>query len=308
MKSITELLDIQYPIIQGAMAQISYHPLVAAVSEAGGLGVIASGALSPEELREEIRKVKAITDKPFAVNLMLKSQNIEGLLEVIIEERVKAVTTGAGNPKPYIQRLQEAGVLVIPVIPNAKIAKKMEALGVDAVIAEGMEAGGHIGDVTSMVLWQKVSSSISIPMIAAGGIVDGRGLVAAFVLGAKGIQMGTAFLASEEAPISAAYKQAILDAEETSTIVTGKKNRAAVRSLANKMTLDYLESEESGVDLSQLETLTLGSLKKAVLDGNVDEGSFMAGQSAGLIQEIKTVKQLIESIMDEAAKINCPSF
>lgn len=229
MNRVTELLGIQYPVFQGAMAQISRHQLVSAVSNAGGLGILASGGMTADEVREEIRKTKALTDKPFAVNLMLMMDNVAEIVEVLIEEGVKVVTTGAGTPKPYMPRLKEAGIKVVPVIPSVKLALKMQELGCDAVVAEGMEAGGHIGETASMPLTRQVAAALDIPVICAGGVADGHGVVAAFALGAEGVQMGTVFLAAEECPIPDSYKQAVLDAVDTSTVVTGRKFKAPVR-------------------------------------------------------------------------------
>lgn len=307
MKDIRELFGIEYPIVQGAMAQIAYYPLVSAVSNAGGLGIIASGGLTKEQLRTQILEVRKRTDKPFGVNLMLMEKNIDEIVDVVIEENVKVVTTGAGNPKPYVERLKSAGVKVVPVVPSLKIALKMQEIGVDAVIVEGTEAGGHVGEVTSIVLWPIVSSVLSIPVIAAGGISDGKSLMAAFALGAKGVQIGTAFLATEECPVSAEYKQAVIEGNELGTVVTGRKNKAPVRTIANKMTAEYLVLEERNATRDELEHLTMGALKKAVYEGNVEEGSVMAGQVIGRITEIKTVKELIEGIVKEAKEVDLSS-
>ncbi|MGS4785960.1 nitronate monooxygenase [Streptococcus sp. P25B114] len=300
MNRVTELLGIQYPVFQGAMAQISRHQLVSAVSNAGGLGILASGGMTADEVREEIRKTKALTDKPFAVNLMLMMDNVAEIVEVLIEEGVKVVTTGAGTPKPYMPRLKEAGIKVVPVIPSVKLALKMQELGCDAVVAEGMEAGGHIGETASMPLTRQVAAALDIPVICAGGVADGHGVVAAFALGAEGVQMGTVFLAAEECPIPDSYKQAVLDAVDTSTVVTGRKFKAPVRCIRNAMTDKYLEIEAQATSRHDLEEITMGALAKAVKDGDVENGSLMAGQIAGLVNDIKPAKAIIEAIFTEA--------
>ena len=301
--TITNLLGIKYPVFQGAMAQIARHELVSAVSNAGALGILASGGVSPEELRREIQRCKNLTDKPFAVNLMLMMPNIEEIIDVVIEEGVKIVTTGAGTPRKYMPRLKEAGIKVIPVIPSVKAAKKMEELGCDAVVVEGMEAGGHVGTSTTMALLPQVTAAVNIPVIAAGGIADGRGMAAAYCLGASGVQMGTVFLASEECPVTDEYKNMILEAEDTSTILTGEKFGAPVRGSKNELTKRYHELEEQSSTLMELEELTLGSLRRAVYDGDVENGSVMAGQIAGLVSEIRPVKVIIESVIAEAKNV-----
>ena len=300
---ITNLLGIKYPIFQGAMAQIARHELVSAVSNAGALGILASGGVSPEELRKEIQQCKEFTDKPFAVNLMLMMPNIDEIINVVIEEGVKIVTTGAGTPRKFMPRLKEVGIKVIPVIPSVKAAVKMEELGCDAVVVEGMEAGGHVGTSTTMALLPQVTSAVNIPVIAAGGIADGRGMAAAYCLGASGVQMGTVFLASEECPVTDAYKNMILEAVDTSTTLTGEKFGAPVRSIKNELTKRYHELEEQSSTLMELEELTLGSLRRAVYDGDVENGSVMAGQIAGLVNEILPVKNIIEGVIKEARKV-----
>lgn len=301
--TITKLLGIKYPVFQGAMAQIARHQLASAVSNAGGLGIIASGGMSPEQLREEIVNCKKYTDKPFAVNLMLMMHNINEIIDVIIDEGVGIVTTGAGTPRKYMPKLKEAGIKVIPVIPSVKAAKKMEELGCDAVVVEGMEAGGHVGESTTMALLPQVTSAVNIPVIAAGGIADGRGVAAAYCLGASGVQMGTVFLATEECPVSENYKNAILEAVDTSTTLTGTKFGAPVRGIKNELTKRYHELEEKSSTLMELEELTLGSLRKAAYEGDVENGSIMSGQIAGLVNEIRPVKDLIEGIFEEAQKV-----
>lgn len=301
--TITKLLGIKYPVFQGAMAQIARYQLASAVSNAGGLGIIASGGMSPEQLREEIVNCKKHTDKPFAVNLMLMMHNIDKIIDVVIEEGVGIVTTGAGTPRKYMPKLKEAGIKVIPVIPSVKAAKKMEELGCDAVVVEGMEAGGHVGESTTMALLPQVTSAVNIPVIAAGGIADGRGVAAAYCLGASGVQMGTVFLATEECPVSENYKNAILEAVDTSTTLTGTKFGAPVRGIKNELTKRYHELEEKSSTLMELEELTLGSLRKAAYEGDVENGSIMSGQIAGLVNEIRPVKDVIEGIFEEAQKV-----
>ena len=301
--AITKLLGIKYPVFQGAMAQIARYQLASAVSNAGGLGIIASGGMSPEQLREEIVNCKKYTDKPFAVNLMLMMHNIDEIIDVVIEEGVGIVTTGAGTPRKYMPKLKEAGIKVIPVIPSVKAAKKMEELGCDAVVVEGMEAGGHVGESTTMALLPQVTSAVNIPVIAAGGIADGRGVAAAYCLGASGVQMGTVFLATEECPVSENYKNAIIEAVDTSTTLTGTKFGAPVRGIKNELTKRYHELEEKSSTLMELEELTLGSLRKAAYEGDVENGSIMSGQIAGLVNEIRPVKDVIEGIFEEAQKV-----
>lgn len=301
--AITKLLGIKYPVFQGGMAQIAKHELASAVSNAGGLGIIASGGMSIDQIREEIVNCKKHTDKPFAVNLMLMMHNIDEIIDVVIEEGVGIVTTGAGTPRKYMPKLKEAGIKVIPVIPSVKAAKKMEELGCDAVVVEGMEAGGHVGESTTMALLPQVTSAVNIPVIAAGGIADGRGVAAAYCLGASGVQMGTVFLATEECPVSENYKNAIIEAVDTSTTLTGTKFGAPVRGIKNELTKRYHELEEKSSTLMELEELTLGSLRKAAYEGDVENGSIMSGQIAGLVNEIRPVKDVIEGIFEEAQKV-----
>ena len=303
MNRIIELLGIKYPIFQGAMAQISRHQLVSAVSNAGGLGILASGGMTAEEVREEIRKTKELTDKPFAVNLMLMMDNVDEIVDVLIEEGVNIVTTGAGTPKPYMPKLKAAGVKVVPVIPSVKLAQKMQEIGADAVVAEGMEAGGHIGEMTTMALTRQVSANVDIPVVCAGGIADGHGVAAAFALGAEGVQLGTIFLAAEECPIPDSYKQEVIKSIDTSTVVTGRRHGAPVRCLRNEMTSKYLELENQNISRHELESITMGALSKAVKDGDVVNGSLMAGQIAGLVSEIKPTKSIIEDIFEDARTV-----
>ncbi|MEH7491279.1 DUF561 domain-containing protein [Neobacillus niacini] len=301
--SITKLLGIKYPIFQGGMAQIATAPLVGAVANAGGLGIIGSGGFTADRLREEIQKTKTITDKPFAVNLMLMMKNIPELIEVILEEGVKIVTTGAGTPAPYMETFKENGIIVIPVVPSVKIAKKMEALGVDAIVAEGTEAGGHVGETTTMALLPQVVSAVSIPVIGAGGIADGRGVAAAFALGAQGVQVGTRFLATIECPTHPNFKQAVIEADDTSTTVTGRSLGGPVRSIKNSMIAEFLKLESQNASRDELEKLSMGSLRKAVFEGDAERGSIMAGQICGLCNEITTVEEMITSMFNEAEEV-----
>ncbi|WP_125767797.1 DUF561 domain-containing protein [Companilactobacillus furfuricola] len=294
--NITNLLNIKYPLIQGSMARISRHQLVSAVSNAGGLGVLTSVGMDAAELSRQIDLVKTETTKPFAVNLMLQQNNIPELVNVIVSKQIAAVTTGAGTPKPYFKQLHQAGIKVIPVIPNVSIAKKMELLGVDAVVAEGMESGGHIGQTTTMSLVPQVVDAVNIPVIAAGGIADKRAVAASFVLGASGVQVGTAFLAAKETPISAEYKNMVLAASDTDTVVTGMTFKDPVRGLKSPLTNKVLAMEAKKIDPTEIKEQLSGALEKAVFDGNVEQGSFMAGQIAGKIHEIKSATNIIEEI------------
>lgn len=298
MKNITEILGTKYPIIQGGMANIANAVLASAVSNAGGLGLIGAGGYDANWVRTEIQKCKTLTDKPFGVNIMLMSPHAKDIAQVVIEEGVKIVTTGAGSPGIYIPAWKAAGIKVIPVVPSVALAVRMERAGVDAVIAEGTESGGHIGELTTMALIPQVADAVSIPVIAAGGIADQRGVLAAFALGAKGVQVGTVLLATKECPIHDNYKQIVVDAKDTDTVVTGRGTGAPVRVLKNKMAVEYLRIAEQGVPLAELEKLTLGSLRRAVFDGDVDRGSFMAGQISGLIKEIKPIQQVLSELFD----------
>ncbi|EJY1255777.1 DUF561 domain-containing protein [Listeria monocytogenes] len=301
--SLTEMLQIKYPILQGAMAQIATYELASAVSNAGGLGIIASGGMSGDTLREQIRLCKEKTTKPFAVNIMLMMPNCPELVDVIIEEDVRIVTTGAGTPKPFMEKFKAAGIKVIAVIPSVKIAQKMEEIGVDAVVAEGTEAGGHVGETTTMALVRQVVSAVNIPVIAAGGIADGHGMAAVYALGASGVQIGTLFLVAEECPVPASFKQAVLDATDTSTTVTGRRNGAPVRSIKNPMIQKYVELENENASRDKLEELTLGSLRKAVHEGDVENGSVMAGQICGMLTEIRSTSDIIENLMKESKQV-----
>ncbi|MFD0965900.1 nitronate monooxygenase [Seminibacterium arietis] len=294
--SITTLLGIKYPIIQGAMARIATHKIAGAVSAAGGLGILGSGGWSADQLREEIRLTREITDKPFGVNLMLQMPNIDELVDVIIEEKVKIVTTGAGSPAKYMVRFKEHGVIVIPVIAAVKHAIKMEQLGADAVVAEGQEAGGHIGQTSSMSLIPQIVDSVKIPVIAAGGVGDSRSIVAMYALGAQGVQAGTIFLSADECPIPDSYKQRVINATDTDTIVTGRKSGHPVRSLRNAMLEKYLSLENNNAPQEELDKLTQGSLVKAVYYGDMENGSPMAGEIAGMIKSLRPAKQIIEEL------------
>lgn len=298
---LRDLLNIKYPIIQGGMANIADHRLASAVSNAGGLGLIGCGGWDPERVRDEIRKTKALTDKPFGVNIMLMSPYAYALSDLVIEEGVKVVTTGAGSPAIYMKKWKEAGIKVIPVVPSVAFAIRLERSGADALVVEGTEAGGHIGETTTFVLVPQVVDAVNIPVIAAGGIADHRGLDAAFILGAKGVQIGTVLLASEECPIHPNYKEKVVKAKDTDTVVTGRQTGAPVRVLKNKMAREYLDLTKYGdAKLEDLEKLTLGSLRKAVFDGDLDNGSFMAGQSAGLVKAIRPVKEILEDIFEKS--------
>ena len=297
---ITELLGIQYPIIQGGMAWVAEYNLAAAVSNAGGLGLIGAASAPAEVVREQIRKAKELTDKPFGVNVMLMNPNADEVARVIVEEGIKVVTTGAGNPAKYMPMWKEAGVKVIPVVASVALAKLMERAGADAVVAEGMESGGHIGAATTMTLVPQVVDAVNIPVIAAGGIADGRGFAAAMMLGAEAVQMGTRFVVATEAITHANYKEKVIKAKDIDSEVTGMSHGHPVRQLRNKMTREYLRLEKEGVPFEELEYLTLGSLRKAVMEGDVVNGTVMAGQIAGMIKKEQTCKEMIEEIMDEA--------
>ena len=296
---ITKLLGIEYPIIQGGMAWVAEYHLAAAVSNAGGLGLIGAASAPAEWVREQVREAKKLTDNPFGVNIMLMSPYADEVAKVIVEENVPIVTTGAGSPEKYMSMWKEAGVKVIPVVASVALAKRMERCGADAVVAEGCESGGHVGETTTMALVPQVVDAVGIPVIAAGGIADGRGLAAAFMLGAKAVQIGTRFVVTEEAVVHENYKDRIIKAKDIDTRVTGKSAGHPVRALRNDMTKRYLEMESSGASAEELELLTLGGLRKAVVEGDVKNGSVMAGQIAGLIKEKMTCEDLIKKLMQE---------
>ena len=300
---ITKLFEIEYPIIQGGMAWVATAELAAAVSEAGGLGIIGAGGAPATWVRDQIKKVKEKTNKPFGVNLMLMNPEADQIAEIIAEEKIEVVTTGAGNPEKYMKMWKEAGVKVVPVVASVALAKRMERAGADAVIAEGTESGGHIGETTTMVLVPQVVDAVSIPVIAAGGIADGRGVAAAFMLGAKAVQMGTIFVAAEESIASDAYKNKIVKAKDIDTKVTGRSTGHPVRVLRNQQSKEYLRLEAEGASFEELEKLTLGGLKKAVVDGDVIHGSVMAGQIAGLVKEIRSCKDIVEGLNAEAESL-----
>ena len=296
---LNELLNIKYPIIQGGMANIATGEFAAAVSNAGGLGLIGAGGMNVETLKENIHRCRELTDKPFGVNIMLMNPQAEEMAQLVIDEKVQIITTGAGNPGVYMKAWKEAGIKVLPVVPSVALAKRMERAGADAVIVEGCEAGGHIGEMTTMALVPQVVDAVNIPVIAAGGVASGRQLLAVYALGACGAQIGTILLGSVECPIHENYKNAVIKAKDTGTIVTGRIGGTPVRILKNKMAKEYVKKEREGASLEELEVYTLGSLRKAVFDGNVDEGSLMAGQVAGMVNEIKPVKDILERLMSE---------
>lgn len=297
---ITEMLGIEYPIIQGGMAWVAEHHLAAAVSEAGGLGLIGGASAPGEVVREEICKAKELTKKPFGVNVMLMSPHADDVAKVVVEEGVKVVTTGAGNPAKYMKMWKEAGIIVIPVVASVALAKLMERGGADAVVAEGTESGGHIGESTTMTLVPQVADAVSIPVIAAGGIGDGRGIAAAFMLGAEAVQIGTRFVVAKESIVNEKYKERIIKAKDIDSAVTGRSHGHPVRCLRNQMTREYNRLEAEGKSFEELEYLTLGSLRKAVMEGDVVNGTVMAGQIAGLISKEQTCKEMIEEMMAQA--------
>ena len=296
---LTELLGTEYPIIPGGMAWVAEYHLAAAVSEAGGLGLIGAANAPADWVRDQVRQVKKLTDKPFGVNIMLMSPYADEVAKVIVEEGVPVVTTGAGDPEKYMKMWKDAGVKIIPVVASVALARRMERCGADAVVAEGTESGGHIGETTTLVLVPQVVDAVSIPVIAAGGIADGRGIAAAFMLGAKGVQMGTHFVATEECHVHQNYKDMILKAKDIDTRVTGRTTGHPVRALRNQMTKEYLKKEAEGASFEELEQLTLGGLRRAVVDGDVKTGSVMSGQSAGLVKEQMTCAQLIQKLVNE---------
>ena len=297
---ITELLGIEYPIIQGGMAWVAESHLAAAVSAAGGLGLIGGANAPAEVIRNYIREVKAATDKPFGVNVMLMSPYADEVAKVVVEEGVKVVTTGAGNPEKYMEMWKAAGVKVIPVVASVALAKRMERYGADAVVAEGTESGGHIGEATTMTLVPQVVDAVSIPVIAAGGIGDGRGIAAAFMLGAEAVQMGTRFLVAKECIVHQNYKDRVLKAKDIDSTVTGRTHGHPVRCLRNQMTREYVKLENEGKSFEELEYLTLGTLRKAVQEGDVAHGTVMAGQIAGMVSKEQTCKEMIDEMMAQA--------
>ncbi len=300
---ITDIFNIEYPIFQGGMAWVAEHNLAAAVSEAGGLGIIGAGGAPAAFVREQIQKVKAATNKPFGVNVMLMNPEADEIAQIIVEEQVKVVTTGAGNPAKYMEQWKAAGVKVVPVVASVAMARMMERGGADAIIAEGMESGGHIGSATTMTLVPQVVDAVGIPVVAAGGIADGRGFAAAFMLGAEGVQIGTRFVVATESIVHENYKAMLIKAKDIDSTVTGMSHGHPIRSIRNKMTREYLRLEKEGTDFMELEKLTLGGLRKAVMEGDVVNGSVMAGQIAGLIKKEQPCKEIITEIMQEAQNL-----
>ena len=300
---VTALLGIEYPIIQGGMAWVAEHNLAAAESEAGGLGLIGGANAPGEVVREEIRKARELTDKPFGVNVMLMSPFADDVAKVVVEEGIKVVTTGAGNPGKYMEMWKNAGIKVIPVVASVALARMMEKGGADAVVAEGTESGGHIGDQTTMSLVPQVADAVSIPVIAAGGIADGRGIAAAFMLGAEAVQMGTRFVVAKESVVHQNYKDRIIKAKDIDSAVTGRSHGHPIRSLRNQMTREYLKMEQEGRPFEELEYLTMGTLRKAVMEGDVMHGTVMAGQIAGMVKKEQTCKEMISEMTAEAEKL-----
>lgn len=296
---LNQILGTQFPIMQGGMAQVATGAFAAAVSNAGALGIIGTGAMNGEMMRKEIETAKSLTDEPFGVNLMMMNPDVEEMAQIIAEEKPSVVTTGAGNPGKYVKMWKEQGIKVIPVVSSVALAKRLEREGVDAIIAEGTESGGHIGELTTMVLLPQVADAVSVPVIGAGGIASGRQMKAAEILGAVGVQIGTVLLGSEECPIHANYKNALIKAKDRATVVTGRSVGVPVRVLKNGMTRDYLELEQSGAEKMELEKFTLGALRRAVHEGDVDRGSLMAGQDASYIKEIRPLRVILEEMMKE---------
>lgn len=298
-----EILGLEFPFIQGGMANIATGEFAAAASNAGALGIIGSGGMNAEMLEEHIKRAKSLTDKPFGVNLMLMNPDCDKMAELLVREGVPVVTTGAGSPSKYMEMWKAAGIKVAPVVPGAALARRLEQAGADFLIAEGCESGGHIGELTTMALVPQVVDAVQVPVVAAGGIADSRQLLAAFALGAVGAQLGTCLLVSEECPVHANYKEAVLKARDNSTTVTGRIVGAPVRILKNAMTRDYLKLEKSGAELLELEKFTLGSLRRAVFEGDVQRGSLMAGQVAGQLKEIKPLRQIFEELVAGLPKV-----
>lgn len=299
---LNEKLGIQYPIIQGAMANIATAEFAATVSNHGALGIIGTGAMNPDQVRAAIEKCRSLTDKPFGVNVMLMNPHSDDIFEVIYELKPKVVTTGAGNPGKYMAKLKELGIMIIPIIPTVALARRMEQAGADMVIAEGTEAGGHVGELTTMALIPQVVDALTIPVIAAGGIADGRGFNAALSLGAIGVQVGTILLTADECPVHENYRQAVIDAKDTDTVVTGRSVSAPVRIKKNQMSTNYLKLEKEGAQREELEKLTLGSLRRAVFDGDIETGSLMMGQIAGLIKNKRSLAQILLDMTNDAKK------
>ena len=302
-KDICGILGIKYPIFQGGMAWVSESTLAAAVSNAGGLGIIAGANAPASHIRNEIRKTKKLTDKPFGLNIMLLSDNADELSDIAIEEGVKVITTGAGNPGKYMEEWKAAGIKVIPVVASVALAKRMERSGADAVIAEGCESGGHVGKLTTMALLPQVVDAVNIPVIAAGGVGDGRGIAATFILGASGVQVGTRFLVAEECTIHENYKNAVLKAKDIDTVVTGRVTGHPVQVLKNKLANEFLKLERQNADIEEIEALGRGALAKAVKEGDADWGSLMSGQIAGMVNKKQTASEIIEEMFAQYNEI-----
>ena len=305
---VSRLLKTKYPVIQGGMAWVAEYHLAAAVSNAGGLGLIGAASAPPEVVREQIQEVKKLTDKPFGVNVMLLNPNAADVARIVIEEGVPVVTTGAGSPAKFMEAWKQAGVTVIPVVASVAMAKMMERAGADAVVAEGMESGGHIGAQTTMTLVPQVADAVQIPVIAAGGIADGRGVAAALMLGAEGVQMGTRFITAKESIVHPSYKERVIKARDIDSEVTGMSTGHPIRVLRNQMSREYLKMEKEGASFEELEHLTLGSLRKAVVEGDVVHGSLMAGQSAGLVKKEQTCEEILAELMQETAELLTKTF
>lgn len=303
MLNVCEILGTKYPMIQGAMARIAEYNLASAVSNGGGLGIIAAGGQSAEWLREQIKKTRELTDKPFGVNIMLLADNVDELMDVVCEEKVPVVTTGAGNPGKYIARLKDCGIKVIPVVANVTLAIRVERAGADAVVAEGTEAGGHIGETTTMALVPQMVDALKIPVIAAGGIADGRGIAAAYMLGAKGVQVGTRFLVADECIVAQGYKDAIIKAKDSSTVATGRSTGHPVRIIKNKLARKILSLEKQNASEEEINELCTGTLAAAVRDGDADNGNIMSGQIAGLVSREQPAAEIIEEMFKEEREI-----
>lgn len=300
---INELLGTKYPIIQGGMANIALGKFAAAVSNAGGLGLIGSGGYDAARIEQEIYDARKATDKPFGVNLMLLNPDVDNIADLLVKEKIKIITTGAGTPGKYMEKWKEMGAIVIPVIASSALARRVEKQGADAVIAEGGESGGHVGDMTTMALVPQIVDCVDIPVIAAGGIADGRQFAAAMCLGAQGVQIGTCLLVSEESPVHDNYKQELIKAKDNSTTVTGRSLNAPVRIIKNQMAREYLKLESEAASREELEQITLGGLRRAVTDGDMKTGSVMAGQVCGQLKEVRPVADIIADIYNDGMKI-----
>ncbi len=300
---LCDLVGIDYPIFQGGMAWVATAELAIAVSEAGGLGIVGAGQAPAEVVRAEIRKVKAATRRPFGVNVMLRSPHAQAVMEVVAAERVPVVTTGAGNPGVFMPMLKASGTKVFPVVASVALAKRLSRLGIDGIVAEGMESGGHVGELTTMALVPQIVDAVDLPVVAAGGIADGRGLVAALALGAAGVQIGTRFVCAAECTAHPAYKQAILDARDRSTVVTGRPTGHPVRVIENRLARQFLQMEAEGAPPEEMEKLGVGKLRAAVVDGDVRSGSVMAGQVAAMVNKIQPAREIVQEIMIHAGQV-----